>query len=325
MVQEAAAPQQETVYSPIAFDHFRVNDKIPCEIYTEDQNGKSLLVERNTVLTEPLLQSLMDARDLLFTRREDQKALHSFIEATLTKILEDDTIDPKEKSEIVHSAVTHSMKSFFHDPDKDNLIHAKAVVNSTTDLIINSDEATHTLFSLAGHDYYTYTHSCNVGIFGTGLAKAVMGGPGSFRARKLGEAFFFHDIGKVRVDSKIIQKPGRLSEEEWEEMQLHPAYGLEILEGFKLLTPEARDVVHQHHERPDGSGYPNRLSGAEIHTFARICTVVDVFDALSSERSYRARNSAFEACQIMLRDMRGAFDPRILTAFIRLIETAEGH
>ena len=216
------------------------------------------------------------------------------------------------------------MKSLFQDPSKETILHAKAVVDSTTDLIVQSDEATHTLFSLAGHDYYTYTHSCNVGIFGVGLAKAVMGGPGSFRARKLGQAFFFHDIGKIKVDSKIIQKPGRLSEEEWEEMQLHPVYGLELLEEFKLLTPEARDVVHQHHEKPDGTGYPNQLSGAEIHTFARICTVVDVFDALSSERSYRPRNSAFESCQIMLRDMRGTFDPRVLTAFIRLIEKAEG-
>ena len=317
-------PEEGTVYIPITFEHFRVDHKIPCDIYTGGKDGKTLLVERNTVLTEPLLQSLMDARDLLFAKQEDQKAVNDFIERHLSEIMDDDSIEPKEKSQIAHSAVSTSMKSLFQDPSKETILHAKAVVDSTTDLIIQSDEATHTLFSLAGHDYYTYTHSCNVGIFGVGLAKAVMGGPGSFRARKLGQAFFFHDIGKIKVDSKIIQKPGRLNEEEWEEMQLHPVYGLELLEEFKLLTPEARDVVHQHHEKPDGTGYPNQLSGAEIHTFARICTVVDVFDALSSERSYRPRNSAFESCQIMLRDMRGTFDPRVLTAFIRLIEKAEG-
>ena len=124
------------------------------------------------------------------------------------------------------------------------MAQAKEVVHKTTDLIFKSEEARKTLFSLAGHDYYTYTHSCNVGIFGTGLAKALMGGMETSRARKLGLAFFFHDIGKIEIDPDIIQKPGPLTHQEWEEMKRHPQLGLKLLDKFNLLTPEARGCGH---------------------------------------------------------------------------------
>jgi len=165
-------------YIPIRLEHFQLGQETPCDVFTDSKKGKVLLVESRTTLTEPLLESLKDAQEMLFIREEDRSEVNSLVEAKLSQVMADETIEPKEKAEVFHSAVSDSMKALFQQPTEDNIRHVRAVVNSTTELIIQSDEAAHTLFSLAGHDYYTYTHSCNVGIFGVGLAKELMGGHG---------------------------------------------------------------------------------------------------------------------------------------------------
>ena len=306
----------------VHFDQFQVGEKIPFNIYTNNGNTKELLVKRNTLLSDPLYESLMDAADLLFFRQQDLERINFYIGEKLAELVRDPEIEPEIKSRKIHLAATKSLKALFDEPVLENALQAREVINATTDLIIQSEEARRILFSLAGHDYYTYTHSCNVGMFGLGLAKALIGNRGSFRAKQLGQAFFFHDIGKVKIDSKIIQKPDRLNAQELEEMKKHPDAGLRLLEKFRLLTKEARDVVLQHHEKLDGTGYPRGLTGPLIHPFARICAVVDVFDALTSERPYRRRNTPFEACRIM-QESENAFDPKMLKAFIRLMESCK--
>ncbi|PYS90401.1 MAG: two-component system response regulator [Acidobacteria bacterium] len=126
-----------------------------------------------------------------------------------------------------------------------------------------------------------------------------------------------HDIGKIGIPDAILRKPAALNEGEWERMRQHPSLGAQILAGIEFLAGAAR-VVAQHHERWDGTGYPEGRAGAEIDLNARIFAVADAFDAITSDRVYRAGRS-YEAAVRELRQEAGRqFDPEVVAAFLRI-------
>ncbi|MDR7415057.1 MAG: HD domain-containing phosphohydrolase [Armatimonadota bacterium] len=128
-----------------------------------------------------------------------------------------------------------------------------------------------------------------------------------------------HDIGKIGVPDEILRKPGPLTEEEWAIMRLHPVYAYRWLAGIEFLRP-ALDIPYAHHERWDGTGYPRGLRGEEIPLSARIFAVVDVYDALTSERPYRPAWSREKALQYIREQAGKQFDPAVVEAFLRLME-----
>ena len=135
----------------------------------------------------------------------------------------------------------------------------------------------------------------------------------------LGYAAVVHDIGKLRIPDELVAKPGSLTEEEWDLIRLHPIYGEEVL-GQNGAFEEARQVARSHHERWDGTGYPDGLRGDEIPFGARLVSVGDVFDALTTDRPYKAAWSIDEAVAY-IRDERGRqFAPEIVDAFLALVD-----
>lgn len=131
-------------------------------------------------------------------------------------------------------------------------------------------------------------------------------------------AAYLHDIGKVRVPSEILAKPGPLSDAEWAEMRKHPDYGAEMLADKAFLVDAAR-IVRAHHERYDGSGYPGGLRGEEIPIEARIIAVVDAYDAMISDRPYRKALDSAGACAEIKKNSGTQFDPRVVDAFLRVL------
>jgi putative nucleotidyltransferase with HDIG domain len=131
-----------------------------------------------------------------------------------------------------------------------------------------------------------------------------------------------HDIGKMGVPDRILLKPDKLTEDEWVTMRLHPTYAFQMLKPITYLRL-ALDIPYCHHEKWDGTGYPRQLSGEQIPLAARIFAIVDVYDALTSDRPYRARWSKEKTLQ-HIRDLSGShFDPQMVDAFLKMID-AEG-
>lgn len=174
--------------------------------------------------------------------------------------------------------------------------------------------------AIESKDRYTAGHCSRVADYACLLAEAV-----GIRDRELTwlrMGAFLHDVGKTRVDVKILNKPGKLDAREWDEMRAHTVEGDEIVAelGFPY---DIRSIVRSHHERWDGTGYPDRLAGEEIPLNARILCVADVYDALTTSRSYRAAMSEEEA-QAIMRDLSGAaFDPDLLDVFLALLAERE--
>ncbi len=168
------------------------------------------------------------------------------------------------------------------------------------------------LTALQGRDAETYEHSKRVARFSLRLARELSLDRVEMRSLALGA--LLHDIGKIRVPDAILHKPGKLTSQEWRQMRNHALYGQQLLSGIQFLEGAARVVV-QHHEKWDGSGYPSGLAGNEIDRNARIFAVADAFDAMTSDRVYRA-GLTYEAAATELNHGAGThFDPKVVEVF----------
>ncbi len=128
-----------------------------------------------------------------------------------------------------------------------------------------------------------------------------------------------HDIGKLSIDSKILNKKGKLEDDEWEIIRKHPSVGVNILSGLDFLEEE-KDIILHHHERFDGKGYPDQLKGEEIPLGARIIAVADSFDAMNSARAYRDALSENVIIDELKKGRGTQFDPEVIDSFLKLIE-----
>jgi HD-GYP domain-containing protein (c-di-GMP phosphodiesterase class II) len=131
-------------------------------------------------------------------------------------------------------------------------------------------------------------------------------------------AGLLHDVGKVGVPTSVIRKPGKLDDDEWSAIKLHPARGVELIGNIPFLE-EVKEAVLHHHEKYDGSGYPAGLKGRNIPYFSRMIGIVDAFDCLTTTRSYRPAKSVEETLQILEHDKYTHFDPELVDAFVTVI------
>ncbi|MBP6606394.1 MAG: HD-GYP domain-containing protein [Nitrospira sp.] len=175
--------------------------------------------------------------------------------------------------------------------------------------------------SIAKRDIDTDAHNYRVTLYAAALAEEMGVSPNEIPHLVIGA--FLHDVGKIGIPDHILQKPGRLSAEEFEVMKTHTLMGLEIIAGIHWLEGAA-EVIRHHHERIDGKGYPDRLAGEEISLHARIFAVVDVFDALVSARPYKAAISPSEALAILEREAMQHFDADVVNAFNRIALSLHG-
>jgi cyclic di-GMP phosphodiesterase len=167
--------------------------------------------------------------------------------------------------------------------------------------------------ALATKDTGTHAHSRRVQRYAVELMHAVEPELGDDVSIEYG--FVLHDVGKIGISDRILQKPGPLSPEEWRVMEQHPLLGHDMLRGVTFLQGEGLAVVRSHHERWDGHGYPDRLGGTEIPLAARIFAVADALDAMTSKRSYRLPRDWREAGAEIVKQSGAQFDPRVVTAF----------
>lgn len=166
--------------------------------------------------------------------------------------------------------------------------------------------------TLQRRDAETYEHSKRVTSFSLRLARELSLDRVEMESLALGA--LLHDIGKIRVPDAILHKPGKLTPEQWSRMRNHPLYGQKILSGIEFLEGASR-VAAQHHEKWDGSGYPWGLAGKEIDRNARIFAVVDAYDAMTSDRVYRAGLTYEAAAAELNRGVGIHFDPKVVEVF----------
>ncbi|MBC7217309.1 MAG: HD-GYP domain-containing protein [Candidatus Caldatribacterium sp.] len=193
----------------------------------------------------------------------------------------------------------------------------KRLVDEIIDEVLSAKKSVVSLIQLRQHDDAVFSHSVNVAALSVFIGKFLRLSRQQLRVLALGS--LMHDLGKIRVPLEILNKPARLSQEEWEIVQKHSLWSAELMSERVPEEPESIRIALQHHERLDGSGYPYGLSGEEIHFLSRICACADVYDALTVDRPYRKRFSYAEALEYLMGNASRLFDLQVVTTMVRHI------
>lgn len=227
-------------------------------------------------------------------------------------------ISPEIKQEI--TAEFRSLyNSFFNRPfiSSSAVSSTKKIAETIVDSVLNCEEHLMDMMEIKSYDNYTYSHSLNVGILGTMIASEI--GITRNRLEDLALCALMHDIGKIDIPIEIINKNGPITPSEFEIIKTHPLKGVERLRKCYNLSTEVLPGILSHHEKIDGSGYPYGYSGSQIPLFGRILAVADVYDALTSQRSYRKAWHPKEALEYIIAGSDSQFDCDLVQVFSHLV------
>jgi putative nucleotidyltransferase with HDIG domain len=195
--------------------------------------------------------------------------------------------------------------------------HMEPLVENMVDSIFRNQNALLPLAGLKLHDDYTFEHSVSVCALMVAFARGLDLPRQTIKEIALGA--LLHDVGKSMVPDAILNKPGKLDAAEFARMQEHVVFSIQMLQETPGITPIAMQVAAQHHERFDGSGYPRRLKGDAISLYGKMSSIVDVYDAISSDRVYHKGMQPSEALKKLLEWSNHHFDPKLVHSFIRAI------
>lgn len=258
----------------------------------------------------------------VYVLSEQKEAYETYLEQNLEAFLANEAIPGEQRAKIFHDLSLDIVEDIFDrclpaDTARAMYDRIHTLVRSSVKFLSRNSTLGH--FSrLISHTYKTYTHSMHVFVYATAIYASL--GLDEKAMVRYGLGALLHDIGKARIDKALLDKPGKLSEEEWTHMRLHPVHGAAMCAAMPL-SGDTLNCIILHHERFDGSGYPSGLQGEAIPLPVRVVTVCDVYDALTSDRPYASAVAPFEALSIMREQMSGHFDKDI---FRRLVLALSG-
>ena len=281
-------------------------DKLARSIYTE--NG-TILVGAGVELTQRMLMRLK-SKNIASLYIQDDRTNDIIVETVIT----DQT--RREAMSIIHDTfrAVHEVPQRWQQlfSDKSFGRNIRQVMTTVVDELSGSRAAMNLLADACAFDNYIFAHSFNVALYSTALA--IKTGYTEKEVLEISIGGMLHDVGKMQIPDTILQKPGRLSAEEFEIMKKHTEYGFEMLRRQDEIPLLAAHCAFQHHERWDGSGYPRNLKQEEIHPYGRLMAVTDVFDALTSHRVYRRGMLPHEAMEVLYSGSDTLFDQKYVEA-----------
>lgn len=312
-------------FIPVSTKKLLPNEIIHFDLYTHAQRQFVLYKSKNLPLDTDDLKRLRDMTvETLYIHRNDQASFKEYLEVNIDTYLNSADAPLSQKAEILYESAITVVEDIFENPRSGETIkRSRKIIGKTVDFILNESGAFSKLLEIRRHDFYTYTHSVNVCTFLISLARE-LGLTDRGLLFQVGEGGLLHDLGKNRIPPGIINKNGPLNKEEWDIMRSHALLGAAIAKETRDVSPISVSIIGQHHEKINGRGYPLGLSGSELDQYAQMASIVDVYDALTTNRPYAAARPPMKAAQILL-ESHQEFNPIILKKFIRMLAIKGEH
>lgn len=304
----------DELYMKIRLNSLHPSEPVPFDIFVLI-NGKHIHYLRagDRMAAEKIESFEKRAPDNFFILSSERAKYKQYIHEHMNS----ETLKPREKAVMLRESTMSLVEELFESPDVGKALdESKQVINEFMEFIDEHPEGMGHLIGLSSHDFYTYNHSLDVGIYSLGLGQAA--GYSGDELRELGLGALFHDIGKRHVSVDIICKNGPLDDVEWAQMQKHPQYGLLLLEKFDV-SEAIKACCFEHHESFAGNGYPQQLDGEDIHPMARIVAITDTYDALTTKRSYNTPMNPHDALTFMNEKLRGRYDSDLMRAMLSVL------
>ncbi len=298
---------------------------IPCDLFVPVlAKGEELptfvkVLDRGQLFSEERRFALKKQRvDMLYAEAGAAVDLYDYFTEILRAFSKDDVTPTWQKAQVLYNYGEFLAHLLFRD------VHDGEVFEKTTQwadavvgLIQREQAKVSVIYRLFSRNYETVNHSIQVALLA--MAFCSYCGWRSEDTARLGVSGFYHDIGKIWVDKRILLDPSPLTREQFAHIRRHPQAAYDHLASMDWMNADQLAAVHEHHESMDGTGYPQGLKGADIHPYARVLHICDCFDALTTHRPYKKAVTPYKALKLMQSEMRLSFDRHLLYKFIQFL------
>lgn len=296
--------------------------KLPFKIYKHDTSDDSYypVFFRNKAVSE--LEWKQFRKVDLYITSSDEEIYENYAVTHMTAETTQDFKTFIAKSKLMLQKAEHIMHSIFSHPEAaENLPQVNGVVDDLIVTILDKEFSITSLIELTAADYDIHTHTINVSIYALSLGKYLKLAEKDLH--QLGIAALIHDLGKSKIRADVINKQGKLTSYEFEYMKRHPKLSHDIASKMGITDEKILYAIKHHRENIDGTGYPDHIRAGQISLFARILSICDTFDAITSKRSYKEPISTFDTLQMMKKKMNHQLDERLLNSFIMMMHVSK--
>lgn len=308
------------VNSYILFDTntLKIDEIIPFDILIKKENDYIIIIEAGTLLSENLYDKLKKHDGLYIAKKDEEKQILSC--ESLKYYIRHNRDNHAKRIQLLYDVNSQLFDIYLSNKDnKINLECVELIVKSIIYILKYDEIFIKNTMPYFINDNMLKNHSLHVAIYALSLGNALKFN--DEQLLKLGIAGLLHDVGFKKIDADLINRESQLDSAEIAIIQKHVLYSVDIIKQNHIHDPYILDAVMHHHERYDGSGYPNNLLKGEISDFASILAICDVFDALTNNRPHRKHYSSFNALKIMMRDseMVNRFNQNYLHLSLKLL------
>jgi len=315
-------PEDDGSYFPVPLATMQPETNAPVDLYVNMGPPMDYVLYKaaGTPLRDEMRERLLEhGVEILYLRGSDREIYYNYVEQHLRAILSDDMLPNHIAAELLYESSSRVMEEVFNNPrTSKNLQRANDVVQVTVTSLLRNPDSIWRMTEMAAQDAYTYSHCVQVGMFLVAASRNVLGITDPQMLTRVGLGGILHDIGKSMVRQDILNKPGKLTTTEFQEVKKHPDFGEHIVRQHGNLMPAVAHIVLHHHEHYDGTGYPEGLMGKELAEVVRLSTLVDVYNALTTDRPYADAKPPYAALRTMV-EMDGHFDSQLLRSFIQFL------
>lgn len=309
-------------YEEIHVETLQVGAVLPFRLFTRIEGEYIVYRREDTSFSETQRQALVENNLHVLYVSDDQLELYwEHLRDNIRNIIENTAIPEPKRALVFYQSIQKLAERVYGTPfTEESLQTTQSLVENNLLFMKDGKSGLHLLMRNMQEQPHLYSHGVHVSQYGLALARE-LGINDPQELEELGAGLFLQDIGMLKLPQHLIHKAGPLSFDEWAQVKRHPAMGVELLEKAVDLPAATRSVVYSHHERLDGSGYPEGLSGKELSTIVRLSAVVDAFASLTSSRPFRDPTVTYNALSTMATDLGVLYDREIFMTFVSLLGT----
>lgn len=301
----------------VPLELFRKGDKLDADLYMYYQGNHIIFRSKGNVWSSDDTRNLSNFGVAeVYVKFDSHKQHHQFLNSRLTLMVEARDVPVREKAQALYEVSDPLLAQIYTSPKSEEQIEGAFKYVKSCIKFLNEKGSLPELIELSSKSFNEHVHGLHVSAYSITLAKK-LGFQSYDSIQALGIGALLHDIGKSKIDPKILTKPAELTDPEWMEIRKHPVTGEEILKKHDFIPPLARRIVLEHHERVNGKGYP--FGKKDLHAFSKIVAIADVFNSLISDRPYKKALKPYEALKYMIVTMKEEFDSKFLTEFIDML------
>lgn len=314
------APQAEELL-PISLATLPLTSTVGVNIYLKTRPGEPPLLfsaAHNPIDREHFEELVHRGSDKLFIHRSDRDLYQQAVRECWESLVFDRSLPVLQRLAAVHDMTREALGEQLTLGHTDNIVQTCRHYGVTSIAVMGNDHVDMSKLQHAlHHDASAATHAAKVSAYSALLGRAL--GLADLELGQLATGALLHDIGMLDIASVVVNKPGRLQDCERRAVQGHPGLGLQRVIDRRDLSAGVMMMIYQHHERWNGTGYPVGLSGKEIHPWSRLCSIVDLFAAMTSSRPYRQAANPQTALAVLDRGAGNEFDREMVTCWQRIV------